>query len=60
MKSYNPNMHGHIPPNHSRPSMKKTGFEVALKDKKHTAEGTFAFVFKKPKDFILGPASIYE
>jgi hypothetical protein len=40
--------------------MKKTGFEVALKDKKHTAEGTFAFVFKKPKDFILGPASIYE
>lgn len=51
MKSHNPNMHGHIPPKYSMPSMKKTAFEVALKDKKQIAEGTMAFVFEKPNGF---------
>lgn len=51
MQHNNGNAHGHYPPSHSRPSMKKAAFEVALKDKKQIAEGTIAFVFEKPKDF---------
>jgi ferredoxin-NADP reductase len=51
MQHNNHNMHGHLPTNHSMPSMKKAAFEVALKDKKQIAEGTIAFVFEKPKDF---------
>src|SRR5215216_404058 len=43
--------HGHYPPKHSRPSMKKAAFEVALKGKKQIAEGTIAFVFEKPNAF---------
>lgn len=31
--------------------MKKASFEVALKDKKQIAEGTWAFVFEKPEGF---------
>jgi len=33
------------------PSMKKASFEVALKSKKQIAEGTYEFVFEKPKGF---------
>jgi ferredoxin-NADP reductase len=51
MRHDNHNMHGHYPPKHSMPSMKKTAFEVALKDKKQIAEGTFAFTFEKPNGF---------
>ena len=39
-------MHGH-----SKPSMKKVVFEVALKSKKQIAEETMAFLFEKPKGF---------
>ena len=31
--------------------MKKEAFEVALKDKKQIAKGTYSFVFEKPKEF---------
>ncbi len=31
--------------------MEKEAFEVALKDKKQIAEGTYAFIFQKPKGF---------
>jgi ferredoxin-NADP reductase len=51
MKFHNPKMRGHVRPTHSMPSMKKTAFEVALKDKKQIAEGTYAFTFEKPKGF---------
>src|SRR5258706_4580598 len=44
-------MRGHSPLNHVRPSMKMAVFEVALKEKKHLAEGTIAFVFEKPNRF---------
>lgn len=42
---------GHLGLNHSMPSMEKLSFETALKDKKQIAEGTYEFVFEKPKDF---------
>jgi ferredoxin-NADP reductase len=45
------NTHGHYRPSHSKPSMNKVAFEVALRDKRQAAEGTIAFVFEKPKDF---------
>src|SRR6266704_5563590 len=31
--------------------MKRAAFEVALKEKKHIAEGTIAFIFEKPNGF---------
>jgi ferredoxin-NADP reductase len=45
------NMHGQFPFKHSRPSMEKAAFEVALKDKKQIAEGKIVFVFEKPHKF---------
>ncbi len=51
MVQQNHTMHGHSPLNHVRPSMKRAAFEVALKEKKHLAEGTIAFVFEKPNSF---------
>lgn len=42
---------GHLGLNHSIPSMEKKSFEIALKSKKQIAEGTYEFVFEKPKDF---------
>ena len=47
----NHNMHGTFLFNHVRPSMKRVAYEVALKEKKHIAEGTITFVFEKPKEF---------
>jgi len=44
-------MQGHSPMNHLRPSKKMVAFEVALKEKKHIAEGTVAFIFEKPSGF---------
>ncbi len=44
----NHTMHGHSPMMHLRHSMKRVAFEVALKEKKHLAEGTMAFIFEKP------------
>lgn len=41
----------HLGLNHLTPSMKKASFEVALKDKKQIAEGTYEFIFEKPKNF---------
>lgn len=35
----------------SMSSMKKASFEIALKDKKQIAEGTWAFIFEKPNGF---------
>jgi ferredoxin-NADP reductase len=49
----NHTMHGHSPLNHLRRSMKRAAFEVALKEKKHLAEGTMAFVFEKPDHFLF-------
>lgn len=43
----------HSPFMHFKPSMKKASFEVALKGKKQIAEGTFEFVFEKPKGFTF-------
>ena len=51
MFQQNHTMRGHSPLNHVRPSMKRAAFEVALKEKKHLAEGTIAFVFEKPNGF---------
>jgi ferredoxin-NADP reductase len=51
MHQYNHNTSGHFPTKHSRPSMEKAAFEVALKEKKQIAEGTIAFVFEKPNGF---------
>ena len=51
MPHNNHNMPGHVPPKHSRPSMEKVAFEVALKERKQIAEGTYAFTFEKPKGF---------
>jgi ferredoxin-NADP reductase len=51
MRHNNHNMPGHVPPKHSRPSIEKVAFEVALKEKKQLAEGTYAFTFEKPKGF---------
>ncbi len=52
MLQKNHNMHGHFPFNHSRSSSKKiVAYEVALKEKKHIAEDTMAFVFEKPNGF---------
>src|SRR5712691_3766709 len=51
MFQQNHNMHGHFPFNHSRSSKKIVAYEVALKDKKHIAEGSMAFVFEKPNGF---------
>jgi len=39
--------------NHFRPSKKRAAFEVALKEKKHLAEGTVAFIFEKPNGFHM-------
>ncbi len=36
---------------HFKPSMKKASYEVALKGKRQIAEGTYEFIFEKPKDF---------
>jgi len=44
-------MQGHSPMNHLRPSKKMVAFEVTLKEKKHIAEGTVAFIFEKPSGF---------
>ncbi len=41
----------HLGFGHSMPSMEKMSFEVALKDKKQIAEGTYEFIFEKPKGF---------
>ncbi len=51
MFQQNHNVHGHFPFNHSGPSKKIAAFEVALKEKKHLAEDTMAFVFEKPNGF---------
>src|SRR5712692_4684555 len=51
MLQRNRNMHGTFLLNHVRPSMKRVAYEVALKEKKHLAEGTVAFVFEKPHEF---------
>jgi ferredoxin-NADP reductase len=51
MHPFNHDMHGHFPSGHSGPPKKLVGYEVALKDKKQIAEGTYAFVFEKPKKF---------
>lgn len=44
-------MYGHFPSGHSGPPKKIVGYEVALKNKKQIAEGTYTFVFEKPKGF---------
>ncbi len=41
----------HLGFNHSMPNMEKVSFEIALKGKKQIAEGTYEFIFEKPKDF---------
>ena len=42
---------GHLGLNHAMSSMEKASFEIALRAKKQIAEGTYEFVFEKPKDF---------
>ncbi len=51
MKLFNHDTHGHFPSSHIGSSMKKVGYEVALKDKKQIAEDTYAFIFEKPNGF---------
>jgi ferredoxin-NADP reductase len=51
MHQYNHNRPDRVPPGHSVPSRERVEFEVALKDKKQIAEGTYAFTFEKPKGF---------
>lgn len=41
----------HLGIGHSMPNMRKISLEVALKGKKQIAEGTYEFIFVKPKDF---------
>jgi ferredoxin-NADP reductase len=41
----------HKGPGHSRPSREQVSFEVTLKEKKQIAEGTYTFIFEKPKGF---------
>jgi|SRR3989344_3379857 len=43
----------HSPFMHFKPSMKKASFEIALKGKKEIAEGTYEFIFERPKDFTF-------
>lgn len=50
MKHYNMFL-GHLGLNTSMNSMQKTSFEIALKSKKRIAEGTYEFIFERPKDF---------
>ncbi len=50
MHKFNPNMHGHS----GAPDPKNiVSYEVALKGKKQIAEGTYTFIFEKPKKFQL-------
>src|SRR5262249_25843584 len=53
MFQQNHTMHGHSPLNHFRPEIQRAAFEVALKEKKHIAEGTVAFIFEKPDGFHM-------
>jgi ferredoxin-NADP reductase len=46
-------MQGHSPMMHLRPSRARVAFEVALKEKKHIAAGTLAFIFEKPNGFHM-------
>lgn len=41
----------HLGFGHSMPNMEKASYEVALKGKKLIAEGTYEFIFEKPKNF---------
>lgn len=48
MHKFNPNMHGRS----GAPNPKNiVAYDIALKGKKQIAEGTYAFVFEKPKEF---------
>lgn len=51
MKLFNHNMPDHFPLNHFGSSKKIAAYEVVLKDKKQIAEGSYAFIFEKPKGF---------
>ena len=53
MFQQNHTMHGHSLLNHLRPEIQRAAFEVALKEKKHIAEGTIAFIFEKPNGFHM-------
>ena len=53
MHQYNHNTPSHLLTRHPRPSVDKTAFEVALKEKKQIAEGKIAFVFEKSNGFHL-------
>lgn len=51
MHHFNHTRRDPYPPDRSESSKKIVAFEVALKEKKHLAEETMAFIFEKPKGF---------